>query len=316
MKDALGRGYPRSGGGGVDQGPWLQERVGGGRRGGWGWLLQRGASPGKGWLAWQFHRRGQGLGGKSKGFGSGRVGVLFFVTCSRGLPCAVCGSEKGWLGGARAGGCPVEWGGVPTRAGLRGGRPRRGGGVGAGWVGAWLAVAKKGSPGNGLACLAVPQEGARPRGLVTCSRRFALCCLGVRVVGARAPGTEQISQRVSYFLSFLTCTKRRKMAFFEGCPVTGGGGYPPQLAWWTGVPKRGKSREGLACLAVPQEGAGGIQGFGSGSCLGVREGLAWRGKGSGGGPRASVPGGVGGRGTGPRDGAYFCRFSRKKNDVF
>ena len=41
--------------------------------------------------------RGQGLGGESKGFGSGRVGVLFFeswrvdlVTCSRrGLPRAV-----------------------------------------------------------------------------------------------------------------------------------------------------------------------------------------------------------------------------------
>ena len=30
------------------------------------------------WLAWQFHRRGQGLGGESKLFGSGRVGVLFF----------------------------------------------------------------------------------------------------------------------------------------------------------------------------------------------------------------------------------------------
>ena len=42
--------------GGVDQGPWLQERVGGGvgamtvpKKGvGLGWLLQRGASPGKG----------------------------------------------------------------------------------------------------------------------------------------------------------------------------------------------------------------------------------------------------------------------------
>ena len=71
---------------------------------------KRGARPGKGWLAWQFHRRGQGLGGESKGFGSGRVGVLFFeswrvdfVTCSRrGLPRAVWGSGKGWLGGARA----------------------------------------------------------------------------------------------------------------------------------------------------------------------------------------------------------------------
>ena len=36
------------------------------------------------------------------------------------------------------------------------------------------------------------------------------------------------------FLLFLTRTKRRKMAFFEGCPVGLGGGYPPELAWWTG----------------------------------------------------------------------------------
>ena len=62
--------------GGVDQGPWLQERVGGGvgvmavpkKREGW-WLLQRGASPGKGsgkgWL---------GGRGKCKGFGCGGVG--------------------------------------------------------------------------------------------------------------------------------------------------------------------------------------------------------------------------------------------------
>ena len=37
------------------------------------------------------------------------------------------------------------------------------------------------------------------------------------------------------FLSFLarTRTKRRKMALKEGCPV-GWGGYPPELAWWTG----------------------------------------------------------------------------------
>ena len=33
--------------------------------------------------------------------------------------------------------------------------------------------------------------------------------------------------------SFLTRTKRRKMVFFEGCPVRWGG-YPPKLAWWTG----------------------------------------------------------------------------------
>ena len=55
----------------------------------------------KGWLAWQFHRRT-----KKRKRGSGRVGVLFFeswrvdlVTCSRrGLPRAVWGSGKGWLG--------------------------------------------------------------------------------------------------------------------------------------------------------------------------------------------------------------------------
>ena len=35
------------------------------------------------------------------------------------------------------------------------------------------------------------------------------------------------------FLLFLTRTKRRKMVLFEGCPV-GLGGYPPELAWWTG----------------------------------------------------------------------------------
>ena len=64
------------------------------------------------------------------------------------------------------------------------------------------------------------------------------------MVGAR----EQISQCVSYFLM---CTKRRKMAFFEGCPV--GWGYPPELAWWTG----GRPR-----ALIPGEG--------------VREGLAWR----------------------------------------
>ena len=55
-------------------------------------------------------------------------------------------------------------GGVPTGAGLVDG------GVGAGWqfqrrgrVGAWL-VPKRGKSREGLACLAVPQEGARARG--------------------------------------------------------------------------------------------------------------------------------------------------------
>ena len=96
--------------GGVDQGPWLQERVGGGVGAGWqlpkkgeGWGLvgcsKKGQVQGRVGLR-QFHRRGQGLGGESKGFGSGRVGVLFFeswrvdlVTCSR------CGARA--LGGSK-----------------------------------------------------------------------------------------------------------------------------------------------------------------------------------------------------------------------
>ena len=46
--------------------------------------------------------------------------------------------------------------------------------------------------------------------------------------------------------------------------------------------------------------------FESGCCLGVREGLAWRGKGRGGSKGFGSGGGVGGRGTGPRDGANFA----------
>ena len=83
LKDGLwgGGGYPphRSwpGGRGVDQGPWLQDRVGGGGgRAGWqlpsgelglGWLFQRGASPGKG--------SGKGwLGGRGGGVQGLRLG--------------------------------------------------------------------------------------------------------------------------------------------------------------------------------------------------------------------------------------------------
>ena len=63
-------------------------------------------------------------------------------------------------------------GGVPTGAGLVDGgvdqgpwlQERVGGGVGAGWRGAWLAVPKRGKCREGLACSAVPQEGARARG--------------------------------------------------------------------------------------------------------------------------------------------------------
>ena len=63
--------------GGVDQGPWLQERFGGGvgamavpKKGGLGlgWLFQKGASPGKGsgkgWLGGRGGCKGFGCGGK------------------------------------------------------------------------------------------------------------------------------------------------------------------------------------------------------------------------------------------------------------
>ena len=88
------------------------------------------------------------------------------------------------------------------------------------------------------------------------------------MVGARAPGTEQISELALY----LTRTKKRKTSFFEGYPVG-----------WGGT----RAREG------------GFMGFGSG--------------------------GVGGRGTGPRDGANFAtcvvfltfltRTKRRKKDT-
>ena len=96
------------------------------------------------------------------------------------------------------------------------------------------------------------------------------------------------------FLLFLTRTKRRKIAFFEGCPV-GWGGYPPELAWWTGGETKGLGcRRGLGggvgAMTVPKKGEGWglvgrckeeqVQGRGQG-----RVGLA-----VGGGARASVAG--------------------------
>ena len=71
--------------------------------------------PGKGLLAWQFHRK---VGGESKGIGSGRVGVLFFES----------------------------WG----SGGVQGLRFRGGGGVGAGWrLGLGWLFQKRASPGKG-----------------------------------------------------------------------------------------------------------------------------------------------------------------------
>ena len=92
--------------GGVDQGPWLQERVGGGvgqfQRRGLGWLFQRGASPGKGsGKGWLGGRRG------CKGFGCGGVG-------GRGTGPRDFLKDALWGGG----GTHRSW------PGGRGGRPR------------------------------------------------------------------------------------------------------------------------------------------------------------------------------------------------
>ena len=182
-------------------------------------------------------------------------------------------------------------GGVPTAAGLVDGGRRRALVAGEGWV-----------------CLLGVREGLAWReGLGAGSKGFDSGGVGGRGTGPR-DGANFATCVV--FLSFLTRTKRRKIAFFEGCPVgwigvpTGaglvdGGGRPRALVageglggggrrgWmefqrrgrvgaWLAVPKRGKSREGLACLAVPQEGArarGGIQGlrFRKGRCVVFRK---------------------------------------------
>ena len=103
------------------------------------------------------------------------------------------------------------------------------------------------------------------------------------MVGARAPGTEQISQLASFF--FYVSSKRRKMMFFEGCPVGWGGthrswpgGQGGKLRALVAGEGWGSSKEGEAPRPTPRPQA----------------------------PRASVPAGVGGRGTGPRDGANFA----------
>ena len=108
------------------------------------------------------------------------------------------------------------------------------------------------------------------------------------MVETRAPGTEQISHRI------LTRTKRRKMAFFEGCPVCGGGGV------FTGA---GLVDGGVDQGPWLQERVGGGVGF-------QRRGRVGKGFGCG---------GVGGRGTGPRDGANFATcvtYKKKKNGFF
>ena len=70
--------------GGVDQGPWLQERVGGGVGAGWQFqtrgrvAVQKRGKSRQGLACLAVPQEGARARGESKGFGSGRVGVLFF----------------------------------------------------------------------------------------------------------------------------------------------------------------------------------------------------------------------------------------------
>ena len=122
----------------------------------------------------------------------------------------------GWRGGTHR-----SW------PGGRGGRPRAlipGKGVREGL--AWRATGSV-STGAGLVDGGVREAG---QGLGGGCKGFGSGGVGGRDTGPRDGANFAMCV---VFLLFLTRTKRRKMAFFEGCPV-GWGGYPPELAWWTG----------------------------------------------------------------------------------
>ena len=176
----------------------------------------------------------------------------------------------------------MGWGG--THRSWPGGRGvdqgQGGGGVGAGWqfqrrgrVGAWLAVPKRGKsreglksrcvifrswrvdltglPGQGRVGLAGQELGGGPRASVP------------EGVGGRGTGPRDGANFATcvVFLSFLTRTKRRKIAFFEGCPVEWGGvptgaGLVDQGPWW-------QERVGKGWLGGARA-RGGSKGFGCG----------------------------------------------------
>ena len=122
-------------------------------------------------------------------------------------------------------GCPVGWGGVPTGAGGRGGRPR-------------LDSRRRGQGRVGLGKRLGGYGGLGGRGVREAGQGLGGGCKGFGSGGVSGRGTGPRDganfATCVVFLLFLTRTKRRKMAFFEGCPVGWGGGYTPELAWWTG----------------------------------------------------------------------------------
>ena len=124
------------------------------------------------------------------------------------------GTHRSWPGGR--GGRPRALVAGEGWGGRRGdGSSKEGGGLGLGWL-----FQKGASPGRGQGRVGLAVGGGA---------RASVAGVSGRDTGNR-DGANFATCVV--FLSFLTRTKRRKMAFFEGCPV--GWGYPPELAWWTG----------------------------------------------------------------------------------
>ena len=203
---------------------------------------------GKGWVFTGAGRSGRGTGPRDGANFATCVVFLSFLTRS----------GKGWLGGARLGGYPpdlasVEGGGARARGeGARASAPRsKFRNVCVGWRGGTHRSWPGGRGGRPRAL--IPGEGVREglawRGLGGYPPKLAWWT-GGQGGGARARGgckgfgsggvdgrdtgpRDGANLTCVVFLLFLTRTKRRKMAFFEGCPV-GGGGYPPEPAWWTG----------------------------------------------------------------------------------
>ena len=94
-----------------------------------------------------------------------------------------------------------------------------------------MAVPKKGRE-------EAPRPTPRPQGrskFRNLRRIFDVGSSGSGGVGGRGTGPRDGANFATcvVFLTFLLRTKKRKIMFFEGCPV-GWGGYPPELAWWTG----------------------------------------------------------------------------------
>ena len=136
--------------------------------------------------------------------------------------------------------------------------------------------------GGGVGAMTVPKKG-EGWGLVGCSKeeqvqgrgqgRVGLAVGGG--VGGRGTGLRDGANFATcvVFLLFLTRTKRRKMAFFEGCPVR-----------WGGVPTGAGLVDGEGLAWRVKAGIHHWSWLGGGGVREAEQGL-------GGGARASVPGG-------------------------